>query len=245
METGLSRQWKDRERTVPSPKLRPRSAAAGKEPVGSIKESPALVSALRSGDEDAFEKLVRENSQHLFAVARRMLGNEEDARDAVQDAFLAAFRSMGRFRGDSRISTWLHRIVVNAALGRLRRRRRKPEESIEELLRNGKEGRGRALTIPPDPSEPADGALIRGEIRCRLRESFHRLPHTYRTVMRLRDIEGLGVEETAKVLGTTPNATKIRLHRARKALRNILAGERHRALGTEGSVDALQIKEVS
>jgi RNA polymerase sigma-70 factor (ECF subfamily) len=200
-------------------------AAARKEPVSTASENPALVSALQSGNEHAFEKLVRDNSKYLFAVASRMLGNEEDARDAVQDAFLAAFRSVGRFRGESRISTWLHRIVVNAALVRLRSRRRKPEVSIEDLLCRREEGRGRARVIPTDPSEPVDGALVRGEVRSRIRRSIHRLPRNYRNVVLLRDIEGLGVEETAKALGTTPNAAKIRLHRARKVLRNLLADE--------------------
>lgn len=101
-------------------------------------ESAELLSAIQSGEEKAFEKLVYENSKHLFAVASRLLGNEEDARDALQDTFLAAYQSVRRFRGESRLSTWLHRIVVNAALVRLRRRRRKPEESLEDLHQGGR-----------------------------------------------------------------------------------------------------------
>jgi len=89
-----------------------------------------LVSRLRRGDEDAFERLVREHGGRLLAVARRFLREEEEARDAVQECFLSAFRALDRFDQASRLSTWLHRIVINACLMRLRTRRRKPEEPI-------------------------------------------------------------------------------------------------------------------
>ena len=90
----------------------------------------ALVAGLRAGHEDAYELMVRAYGGRLLAVAKRILRSEEDARDAVQTAYLLAFRSLDRFEGGSRLSTWLHRIVVNAALMRLRSRRRRPEESI-------------------------------------------------------------------------------------------------------------------
>ena len=97
-------------------------------------EEKALLEALRAGDEAAYEKLVREHTGRMLSVARRFLREEDDARDAVQDAFVSAFRAIGNFEGGSRISTWLHRIVVNAALMKLRTRRRKPEESIDDML---------------------------------------------------------------------------------------------------------------
>jgi RNA polymerase sigma-70 factor (ECF subfamily) len=93
-----------------------------------------LLERLRAGDEAAFEYLVRTQAGRLLAVARRILGSDEEARDAVQDAFLRAFRGLEGFEGGSRLSTWLHRIAVNAALMKLRTRRRKPEESLEPLL---------------------------------------------------------------------------------------------------------------
>lgn len=188
-------------------------------------ESAELLSAIQSGEEKAFEKLVYENSKHLFAVASRLLGNEEDARDALQDTFLAAYQSVRRFRGESRLSTWLHRIVVNAALVRLRRRRRKPEESLEDLPPRWEEGGGRAQRMLMKRFESADRVLARRDVRAHVKRSIHRLPANYRKVLLLRDIEELGVEETAKALGTTPNAAKIRLHRARKALRTVLDQE--------------------
>lgn len=92
------------------------------------------VARLRSGDEAAFEQLVRQHTGPMLAVARRLLRNEDAARDAVQEAFISAFRGLKTFREDSTLSTWLHRIVVNAALMRLRREKRRPETRIEDLL---------------------------------------------------------------------------------------------------------------
>src|SRR6185295_17120393 len=91
---------------------------------------PALVSGLRAGKDEAFETLVRLYAGGLLRVARRFLPNEEDARDAVQDAFISAFRSIEKFQAGSKLSTWLHRIVVNSALMKLRTRRRHPEEDL-------------------------------------------------------------------------------------------------------------------
>src|SRR5262245_52807905 len=93
-----------------------------------------LVERLRRGDGPAFEELLRTHSGRLLAVTRRLLSNDEDARDAVQDAFLSAFRSIDRFDGQASLGTWLHRIAVNAALTKLRTRRRHPEKRIEDLL---------------------------------------------------------------------------------------------------------------
>ena len=97
-------------------------------------DESALVAALRAGDPKAFETMVRLYAGRMLAVARRLVGNDEEARDVVQDALLSAFRAISRFEGQSRVSTWLHRITVNTALMKLRTRRRKPEESIEPLL---------------------------------------------------------------------------------------------------------------
>src|SRR5262245_12156286 len=94
----------------------------------------AFVARLKAGDDAAYEELVRTRGGHLLAVARRLLRDEEAARDAVQDAFLSAFRSIQRFDGHSQLSTWLHRIVVNAALMRLRSRQRRPEQSLESSM---------------------------------------------------------------------------------------------------------------
>jgi RNA polymerase sigma-70 factor (ECF subfamily) len=185
-------------------------------------DDAALLARLRAGDDDAYETLVRVHGGRLLAVARRLLKADEDARDVVQDAFLSAFRSLDHFEGQARLSTWLHRIVVNAALMKLRTRRRKPEEPLDPLLPVYRDD-GHYQERFSSWGEPADVALERRETRARVRELIDSLPETYRTVLMLRDIEGVGTEETAKMLGVTPNAAKIRLHRARQALRALLA----------------------
>jgi RNA polymerase sigma-70 factor (ECF subfamily) len=185
-------------------------------------EDAALLARLRTGDEEAFELVVRTYSGRLLAVTRRILCNDEDARDAVQDALLSAFRSLDRFEGGSLVSTWLHRIAVNAALMKLRTRRRKPEESIEHLLPVYKDD-GHHQESFSSWHEPVDVAMTRADNRALVRRCIEELPETYRTVLVLRDIEELDTEETARALGISGNAVKIRLHRARQALRTLLA----------------------
>ena len=189
-----------------------------------------LLRALREGEERAFETLVREHGARLLAVARRFLRNEEDARDALQDAFVSAYRSLDRFEANSRLSTWLHRIVVNACLMKLRTRRRRPEEAIEaflpRFLEDGHQARPNAAW-----EGDVETLIARSEVRALVRASINRLPETYRTVLLLRDIEELDTAQTARLLGVTANAVKIRLHRARQALRELLDP----ALRAEGS----------
>jgi RNA polymerase sigma-70 factor (ECF subfamily) len=148
-------------------------------------DDQALLARLRSGEPAAYEELVRAETGKLLAVARRILPTEEDARDAVQDAFLFAFRSLGRFEGQARLSTWLHRIAVNASLMRLRTRRRKREEPLDPLL----------------PTYQDDGHHV---------ERFATWDDPTTTI------------EKAETKAT-PNAVKVRLHRARQALRTLLA----------------------
>lgn len=190
--------------------------------VGATPDEARLVERLRAGDEDAFEELVRTYGGRMLAVTRRMLPTEEEARDAVQEAFLSAFRALNRFEGNSKLSTWLHRIAVNSALMRLRTRRRKPEESLDSLLPSFRDD-GHYLDRLSSWEEPIDERLERAETRQLVRRLIDELPDSYRTVLLLRDIEGLDTEETAAALGTTPTAVKVRLHRARQALRSRLA----------------------
>lgn len=184
-------------------------------------EEAALLARLRAGEEDAFAELVRGQAGRMLAVARRLLGSEEDARDAVQDAFCAVWRSIGSFQGGSSLSTWIHRIVVNACLMRLRSRMRHREEPLEGLLPTFDET-GHSRT-PYSPWAPlAETELLSRETRAAVRRAIDRLPVSYRTTLLLRDIEDLGTEEVARLLSLTPNAVKIRLHRARQALRTLL-----------------------
>jgi RNA polymerase sigma-70 factor, ECF subfamily len=187
-----------------------------------VDDEASLVAQLRAGDQAAFEQVVRSYGGRLLAVARRIVGSEEDARDVVQDAFMNAFKSLDRFEGNAKLSTWLHRIVVNAALMRLRTRKRKPEQSIETMLPSFLDD-GHHEERFQSWDEPVDKVMERAENRELVRKQIDALPEGYRTVLVLRDIEGLDTEETANVLGLSVNATKIRLHRARQALRTLLA----------------------
>jgi RNA polymerase sigma-70 factor (ECF subfamily) len=180
-----------------------------------------LVVALKRGDDGAYEELVRANTGRMLAVARRYLRNDEDARDAVQEAFVNAFRAIDKFEGGALLSTWLHRILVNACLMRLRRRRRKPEESIDDLLPKFIED-GHLRDPAGAWNDGADELMEQAENRVLVREAIDRLPDSYRTVLLLRDIEGLDTEETASQLGISKAAVKTRLHRARLALRGLL-----------------------
>jgi RNA polymerase sigma-70 factor (ECF subfamily) len=184
-------------------------------------DDAALVARLRSGDGRAFEELVRRDTPRLLRVARRFLDSDEDARDAVQDAFVSAFRSISKFDSTALLSTWLHRIVINACLMKLRTRRRKPEEDIEKYLPRFLED-GHQVESSVGWSESAETAIQRAETCSLVRAAIARLPETYRVVLMLRDIEELSTEEVAEMLGLTPNAVKIRLHRGRQALRTLL-----------------------
>lgn len=180
-----------------------------------------LLAALRAGDGGAYERLVRDFGGRMLAVARRILRDEEEARDALQEAYLLAFRALPRFAGESRVATWLHRIVVNAALMRIRRRKARPEEPIEPLLPAFRAD-GHATAEFREWREPVDALLERRETRALVRRAIDRLPERYRLVLVLRDIDELDTGEVAGLLGVTPNAVKIRLHRARQALRALL-----------------------
>lgn len=189
---------------------------------------PSLLARLRKGDPEAFESLVRGQAPRMLAVARRMLRSEEDARDAVQEAFVSAFNALDSFAGSCQLSTWLHRITVNAALMKLRSRRRKPEASIEELLPRFFED-GHHAAPPPEWRDDALSLMERQEEREFVRACIDELPEAYRTVLVLRDIEELDTEETARALGVSGNVVKVRLHRARQALRSLLEPRFRRA----------------
>src|SRR5262245_42857723 len=187
-------------------------------------DEEALLAGLRAGDDRAYEQMVRAFGGRLLAVAQRILRNEDDARDAVQTAYLSAFRSIERFEGGCRLSTWLHRIVVNAALMKLRSRRRRPEDSLEPLLPTYLDDGHHAEQFSRNDI-PADVALERAETRAAVRACIEQLPDRYRSILVMRDIEDVSTSEVAELLGVTPNAVKIRLHRARQALTTLLRRE--------------------
>ena len=189
-----------------------------------LENEARMLAQLRAGESQAYEKLVRTYASRLMAVAQRILENEADAADAVQDAVLALFRSLEGFRGHSRISTWLHRVVTNTALMRLRARVRKPECSVENLLPAYYED-GHRIDPRPAWRESPDEVLQREESRRMVHEKISRLPEDSRNVLLLRDIQQLSTAEAAKQLDVSETVVKTRLHRARQSLRKLLEEE--------------------
>lgn len=182
-----------------------------------------LVARLRGGDATAYDEVVRTLGGSLLAMARRLVRNEEEARDVVQEALLSAFRGLDRFCGEASLSTWLYRITTNAALMRLRHRRRFPEASLDDVLpRFAETGLDDATVASADP--PAD-ALESHQLRSAVRRCIARLPESYRRVVVLREVDDLTTAETAQALGITEGAVKLRLHRARLALGDLLEDE--------------------
>jgi RNA polymerase sigma-70 factor (ECF subfamily) len=184
-----------------------------------------LLAALQAGEQQAYEQFVCANVARVKAVALRYLRNEEDANDVVQETFLSAFKAIPRFEGKSQLSTWLHRIAVNAALMKLRTLERKSEATLEdevdELLPKFA-GFGSHATPQRSFGELPEDGIMRQETQFFVRQCIDKLPAMYRTALLLRDIEGYENEELAKYLGITVNAAKIRVHRARQALRTLL-----------------------
>jgi RNA polymerase sigma-70 factor, ECF subfamily len=205
-----SRPYLGARRPANGPATRPRQTA-----------DRELVEQLQHGDPVAYETLVRQHGGAMLAVARRMLRHEEDARDAVQDAFLQAFRAIRHFRAEARLSTWLHRIIMNAALMRLRSASRRPEAAIDELLPRFDDEGCHAEHIRPLPVG-IESVLESAQTRAQVRRCVEQLPERYRAVIVLRDLQELTTAETATVLGITENAVKIRLHRAHQSLRTLL-----------------------
>ncbi len=184
-----------------------------------------LVAALRAGEELSYERLVREHGGAMLAVARRYMRSEDDARDVVQEAMLSAFRGIASFDADAKLSTWLHRIVVNCALMRLRSRRRRPEESLDDLLPSFDEQGAFAHGVVEWDAPATEQVVERRQMRQIVRRCIDRLPDSYRALLVLRDIEERDTEESAELLGLTVSAVKSRLHRARQALRELLVEE--------------------
>jgi RNA polymerase sigma-70 factor (ECF subfamily) len=184
-------------------------------------EELELVAALRRGESIAHEKLVWRYGGRMLATARRFLPCEHDCHDAVQEAFISAYQAIDMFEGQSKLGTWLHRILVNACLMKLRSRARRPEVSIDSLLPTFNES-GHLRQSIPRWRQPADDQLQSDETRMLVRRCIDLLPDDFRSIVLLRDIEELNTDETAATLRITPGAVKTRLHRARQALRTLL-----------------------
>ena len=178
------------------------------------------------GDERAFEALIEPYADATYRLCLRMMGNEQDAADMAQEAFLRAWRSLSSYKGQSRFSTWLYRVTSNVCLDELRRRRRGETESMQALEENGFE--------PVDPAETPEMAArrvvdhpdsCRAELRRDLAEAISQLGSEQRAALILRDVQGLPYEEIAQILDLNLNTVKSRISRARSALREILLGK--------------------
>jgi RNA polymerase sigma-70 factor (ECF subfamily) len=177
-----------------------------------------LVACARAGDEGAIRFLIQRHNQRLFRTARAIVRNDAEAEDVVQAAYVQAFAHLAAFRGASQLSTWLTRIALNEALGRVRRRR--PTIGLEDIdMRINSEG-GQILRFPSSlAATDPETELSRSQARKLLEAAVDELPDDFRAVFVLRDVEGMSTEEAASCLGIRPETAKTRLHRARRMMR--------------------------
>lgn len=173
-----------------------------------------LVRLTQQGESRAFDELVHRYSSKVYRLAHKILHHEEDAAEAMQDAFLSAYRGLPRFKSESTFSTWLYRIATNASLMRYRKRR-----ANHVSLEQSQIEQGEPLEIPDWSAQPLE-ELLTDEMRVAMEESFERLPEDLRTVFVLRDLQELSNADVAEVLHLSVAAVKSRLHRARLALRS-------------------------
>jgi RNA polymerase sigma-70 factor (ECF subfamily) len=170
-----------------------------------------LLAACRRGDREAFEEVVRRTHRHVYTQAFRLVGDRQEAEDVAQEAYLRVFRGLAGFRGDAQFETWLYRIVSNAAMSHLRKRRR-----FGELVMDPSEEPGE----PVSPVRVAEEAVDRDS----LTKALDSLPPSLRVVVIMKDVYGLSCREIGGQIGVSEGAVKVRLHRARKRLKEMLFG---------------------
>jgi len=180
------------------------------------REVADVVAAAKDGDREAFDELVRLTYADTYTLAHRLTGNEEDARDVVQEAYLRAYRGLRRFRGDAQFSTWMYRITANCAATHLGRRSRHRHDELDESV----------PVVDPHPDHDPQLRADADDLRSRLKVALDALPPRLRAVVVLRDVYDLPHEAIAAELGISESAAKVRLHRARNKLRDQLFGRR-------------------
>jgi RNA polymerase sigma factor (sigma-70 family) len=180
----------------------------------------AIARRVGDGDRSAFELLMRRNNRRLYRLARATMRNDGEAEDALQEAYLAAYRGIAGFRGESTLATWLSRTVLNECLGRLRKSARR-QNVIPMVTGDAAE----MERLPADEQNLPDKVLVRAEMRALIERKLDELPEDFRLVFMLRSVEELSVEETADTLGIEQATVRSRHFRARSLLREALARE--------------------
>ncbi len=193
-----------------------------------------LVARAAAGDEAAFEAIMRSHNQLLFRTARSILKSDQEAEDAVQDAFLRAWLALDTFRAESKLSTWLVRIVTNEALGRLRRAKLHTVP-LEEAMTSADPKT--QLALAESPSSGPEQSAMRAQVRELLEAQIDDLPAAFRTVFMLSEVEGLSAREIADVLEISPATVRTRVFRARKLLRGALVDKFEADLGSVFAFD--------
>jgi RNA polymerase sigma-70 factor (ECF subfamily) len=188
-----------------------------------FQSEPELVEGLRAGEPAAYRRLVELHSSNVYNVALKLLGDEQEAEDVLQETFLNAFRAIDRFEGRSRLATWLYRIAYNASLMRLRKRGQMTTFSLDRPLGEQDESEWKVSRHLVDWSSVPDDQLLTAEAREEMDRAIAELPESLRSTFVLRDIQGLSGAETAEIQGITVQAVKNRLHRARLRLRDRLS----------------------
>jgi RNA polymerase sigma-70 factor (ECF subfamily) len=177
-----------------------------------------LVEQARDGDLSALSDLVRRTQTEVYTLALRLTGNEEDARDVVQETYIRVMKGVRRFRGDASFTTWLYRITANTSYSYMARHRRHRAQSLTDLEET--------LTLPEWAGDRPEEAALAGDLRERLSAAVADLPPAYRSVVVLKDVYGMPHDEIATSLDITVTACKVRLFRARRRLREVLFDER-------------------
>jgi RNA polymerase sigma-70 factor (ECF subfamily) len=179
-----------------------------------------LVQMARQRDGAAFRVIMQRSNRRLYRIARAVVHDDSEAEDVVQEAYVRAFAGLADYRGESSLSTWLSRIVLNEALGRLRRRRPTVEVTAIE---NHQSSQGAIIPFPLTSNQPdPERTMAQRQIQVLLERAIDELPEVFRTVLMARAVEGMSVEETADLFGLRPETVKTRLHRARRLLREAL-----------------------
>jgi RNA polymerase sigma-70 factor (ECF subfamily) len=183
-----------------------------------------LAALAATGDAAAFRLIMERHNARLYRTARAVLRNDSEAEDAVQEAYVRAFAKLGAFRGESSLATWLTRIALNEALGRIRKRR--PSEELSAVDDETAPNRGEVIWFPgmPNDADP-ERAVARREISGLLERAIDALPEAFRVVFMLRAVEDMSVEDTAATLAIPEATVKTRLHRARRLLRETIEEE--------------------